>query len=181
MGPRQLEDAVREVLILVGAEGFSYEEAAEMIGVRVGTVKSRASRARTRLAELLGAISVVGLLEQLNGWGLLFGKVQADFRVVPGAIEVSRGSAVGASLGVSGEGVYRTETTEIDMQGTISPIYLLNGIGQIFSRRGEGLFGFNYRLTGPASAIRVSVNPLSILTPGMFREIFRADPPRADQ
>jgi hypothetical protein len=133
------------------------------------------------LAELLGAISVVGLLEQLNGSGLLFGKVQADFRVVPGAIEVSRGSAVGASLGVSGEGVYRTETTEIDMQGTISPIYLLNGIGQIFSRRGEGLFGFNYRLKGPSSAIRVSVNPLSILTPGMFREIFRADPPRADQ
>lgn len=133
------------------------------------------------LAELLGAISVVGLLEQLNGAGLLFGQVQAEFRVLPGAIEVSRGSAVGASLGVSAEGVYRTATSEIDMQGTISPIYLLNGIGQIFSRKGEGLFGFNYRLTGPASAIRVSVNPLSILTPGMFREIFRADPPRADE
>ncbi len=131
------------------------------------------------LAELLGAISVVGLLEQLNGSGLLFGKVQADFRTVPGTIEISRGSAVGASLGVSGEGIYRTETSELDIQGTFSPIYLLNGIGQIFSRRGEGLFGFNYRLTGPASAIRVSVNPLSILTPGMFREIFRSDPPRA--
>ena len=129
------------------------------------------------LAELLGAISVVGLLEQLNGAGLLFGQVQAEFRVLPGAIEVSRGSAVGASLGVSAEGVYRTATSEIDMQGTISPIYLLNGIGQIFSRKGEGLFGFNYRLTGPASAIRVSVNPLSILTPGMFREIFRQRPP----
>ena len=44
----------REVLILVGASGFSYEEAAEMTGVAVGTVKSRASRARLRLAELLG-------------------------------------------------------------------------------------------------------------------------------
>ncbi|WP_128253176.1 RNA polymerase sigma factor [Falsirhodobacter deserti] len=43
----------REVLILVGASGFSYEDAAEMMGVAVGTVKSRANRARTRLAELL--------------------------------------------------------------------------------------------------------------------------------
>ncbi len=44
----------REVLVLVGAEGFSYEEAAETMGVAVGTVKSRANRARARLAELLG-------------------------------------------------------------------------------------------------------------------------------
>jgi RNA polymerase sigma-70 factor (ECF subfamily) len=43
----------REVLILVGASGFSCEEAAEMMGVAVGTVKSPASRARRRLAELL--------------------------------------------------------------------------------------------------------------------------------
>jgi RNA polymerase sigma-70 factor (ECF subfamily) len=43
----------REVLILVGASGFSCEEASSMMGVAVGTVKSRASRARKRLAELL--------------------------------------------------------------------------------------------------------------------------------
>ena len=50
----KLSPVHREVLILVGASGFSYEEAAEMTGVAVGTVKSRASRARLRLAELLG-------------------------------------------------------------------------------------------------------------------------------
>lgn len=44
----------REVLMLVGASGFAYDEAAEMMGVAVGTVKSRANRARARLAELLG-------------------------------------------------------------------------------------------------------------------------------
>lgn len=43
----------REVLILVGASGFSCEEAASMMGVAIGTVKSRASRARRRLAEIL--------------------------------------------------------------------------------------------------------------------------------
>jgi len=49
----ELNDEQREALILVGAGGFSYEEAAEMCGVRVGTIKSRVNRARTRLTELL--------------------------------------------------------------------------------------------------------------------------------
>lgn len=50
----QLSDEHREVLVLVGASGFSCEEAAEMMGVAVGTVKSRTSRARKRLADLMG-------------------------------------------------------------------------------------------------------------------------------
>ncbi|MBC7143765.1 MAG: hypothetical protein H5U18_16655, partial [Rhodobacteraceae bacterium] len=70
---------------------------------------------------------------------------------------------------------------QIDLQGTISPVYLLNGIGQIFSKSREGLFGFNYRLAGAAANPKVTVNPLSILTPGMFREIFRAAPPKLTQ
>lgn len=49
----KLPDEQREALILVGASGFSYEEAAEMTGVAVGTVKSRANRGRRKLAELL--------------------------------------------------------------------------------------------------------------------------------
>ena len=44
----------REALLLVGAEGYAYEEAALMCGCAVGTIKSRVSRARARLAELLG-------------------------------------------------------------------------------------------------------------------------------
>src|SRR5262249_26224774 len=43
----------REALILVGASGFSYEEAAAICECAVGTIKSRVNRARTRLAELL--------------------------------------------------------------------------------------------------------------------------------
>lgn len=49
----QLSAEHREVLILVGASGFSCEEAAATMGVAVGTVKSRTSRARKRLAELM--------------------------------------------------------------------------------------------------------------------------------
>jgi hypothetical protein len=129
------------------------------------------------LAELLGAISVVGLLEQLNDSGLAFSQAEAQFRTSPAGVTVTAASAVGASLGVSLSGSFNSATEGLNMSGVISPIYLLNGIGSIFTRRGEGLFGFNYTLTGSASDPVVSVNPLSILTPGMFREIFRAAPP----
>jgi RNA polymerase sigma-70 factor (ECF subfamily) len=50
----QLSAEHREVLILIGASGFSQTEAAEMMGVAIGTVKSRTNRARARLCELLG-------------------------------------------------------------------------------------------------------------------------------
>ena len=50
----KLKDEQREALLLIGASGFSYEEAAEMCGVAVGTIKSRVNRARTQLAELMG-------------------------------------------------------------------------------------------------------------------------------
>jgi RNA polymerase sigma-70 factor (ECF subfamily) len=43
----------REALILVGAGGFAYEEAAEICGCAVGTVKSRVSRARRALQAVL--------------------------------------------------------------------------------------------------------------------------------
>ncbi len=48
----------REALILVGASGFSYEEAATICECAVGTIKSRVNRARTRLAELMSIESV---------------------------------------------------------------------------------------------------------------------------
>ena len=47
----------REALLLVGAEGLSYEEAAEICGCVLGTLKSRVNRARTRLAALLSVES----------------------------------------------------------------------------------------------------------------------------
>lgn len=56
----QLSAEHREVLILVGANGFSYDEAAAMMGVATGTAKSRANRARARLCELMGMTSATG-------------------------------------------------------------------------------------------------------------------------
>jgi RNA polymerase sigma-70 factor (ECF subfamily) len=72
----QLPPDQREALILVGAEGFSYEDAATISACAVGTVKSRVNRARTRLAELMGHGSTSG--EKIAG-----GEPEAEPRRLP--------------------------------------------------------------------------------------------------
>ena len=61
---RELQEALhrlppqqREILVLVGVAGVSYEDAAEICGCAMGTVKSRLNRARLRLLEELGESS----------------------------------------------------------------------------------------------------------------------------
>ncbi len=129
------------------------------------------------LAALLSSLSVVGLLEQMSGNGILFNKVDARFQLSPRRVTLLSSSAVGASMGISMDGYYFLENSQMDMQGVVSPLYLVNQVGGIFTRQGEGLVGVNYKIKGPAASPRVMVNPLSILTPGMFREIFRRPPP----
>ena len=54
-GLAQLPDEHREALILVGAAGLSYEEAAEICGCALGTIKSRVNRARAHLLKIMDA------------------------------------------------------------------------------------------------------------------------------
>lgn len=54
----ELSDDQREALILVGAGGMTYEEAAQICNVAVGTMKSRVSRARTALEAIMAAGSL---------------------------------------------------------------------------------------------------------------------------
>jgi RNA polymerase sigma-70 factor (ECF subfamily) len=49
----KLPHVQREALLLVGASGFSYDEAAAICGIAVGTIKSRVNRARRGLVEML--------------------------------------------------------------------------------------------------------------------------------
>lgn len=137
------------------------------------------------LAELLSAVSVVGLLDQLSGGGIVFSNVGMRIDLTPELLVIRKGSATGPSMGVSVEGYYAFAEERLDMQGVVTPIYMLNGIleqsklfGNLFgSTRGEGVFGFNYRVSGSPEAPSVSVNPLSVLAPGILREIFRGPTP----
>ncbi|NND42617.1 MAG: hypothetical protein HKO04_11140, partial [Silicimonas sp.] len=116
-------------------------------------------------------------IDQLSGPGILFNTVDGQFRLTRNRLTLREAAGVGGSLGISADGIYDLRAGAMDFRGVISPVYFLNGIGAAFSRRGEGLFGFNYRITGSVDEPNVGVNPLSILTPGFFRQIFRSPPP----
>ena len=148
-----------------------------------GTLAVRNLRVRDAptIAALLDAISVVGLIQQLDGQGLSFDTVDAQFRLTPAQVIVTQASAVGPGLGISVDGIYMLASRQFDLQGVVSPFYLVNSIGSFLTRRGEGLIGISFTVAGSSDAPRVGVNPLSVLTPGMFRDIFRRPPPELTQ
>jgi RNA polymerase sigma-70 factor (ECF subfamily) len=55
VGIRQLKPILRDVIIMCGFEGRSYEEVAQLLGIPVGTVRSRLNAARGELRRILDA------------------------------------------------------------------------------------------------------------------------------
>lgn len=133
------------------------------------------------LADLLNAVSIVGLFDQLSFDGIGFSEVEGEFYFTETEFILSRASATGPSMGLSLDGTYDFENDQLDLQGVLTPIYLVNGIGEIFTRRGEGVIGFNFTVTGSADNPEISVNPLSALTPSIFRELFRKPAPKVPE
>jgi len=84
---RCLSDEQREALILVGAGGFSYEDAAAICNCAVGTVKSRVARARKALMDLLDGQDSLPQARR-PGEGDAANEIMAELdRLVPGSPE----------------------------------------------------------------------------------------------
>ncbi len=173
---------LRSAGILDNGDGGSFEMTlvpAAQVGDYQGQLDIESIRIKRgpAILGLLNGVSLVGLVDELTGQGLLFSEVEADFVLGPEYMTLESMSAVGASIGVSLEGLYNLNTNALDMRGVLSPIYLLNSVGRIFTRKGEGLLGFAFRIGGDSSDPKVSVNPLSALAPGFLREAFRGRKP----
>ncbi|QDL92957.1 hypothetical protein FDP22_14895 [Paroceanicella profunda] len=132
------------------------------------------------LSQLLSIASITGVLETLATGGLTFDSVDAPFAWRDGRLVLGKTRATGPSLGITVEGVYDEGADSLDLSGVFSPAFILNGLlsgvpvlGDLLTGgKGEGVFGFSYSVTGSADDPSVSVNPLSILTPGALRSIF---------
>ena len=89
---------------------------------------------------------------------------------------VVRGDQVGATF----QGVLRDGNGNMNMTGTFMPAYGLNRlfaelpvIGLILGNgKDRGLIGITFRLSGPADGPKLEINPLSLIAPGVFRNIF---------
>lgn len=134
------------------------------------------------LARLFAAGSFGGLGDLLSGEGIGFTKLDGTFVGLGDVVRVADGRASGTSVGVTFQGKFDRTTTNVDFDGTLVPLYGLNSmfediplVGDILtSRKGEGIIGFTYEVAGKTDNLDIMVNPLSMLTPGIFRRIFQA-------
>ncbi|WP_203294531.1 DUF3971 domain-containing protein [Maricaulis parjimensis] len=132
------------------------------------------------LARILAAGSFQGLAALLNGEGITFEQVEADFLYEEGLLTIGEARAAGNSLGVTAAGTvdFRSEIAAID--GNLAPSYVVNSlfadvpvIGDILvSRPGEGVIGITYSVEGPFDSLTVFANPLAVFAPGVLRRIF---------
>ncbi|MEM0991347.1 MAG: AsmA-like C-terminal region-containing protein, partial [Pseudomonadota bacterium] len=122
-------------------------------------------------AEILSALSVVGAIDQMSGAGIVFTEIGASFSLTPDRLTLKSAYAEGPSLGLSLDGTVALDTQRLDLQGAVSPVHFINQVGG--PRRGEGLLGVSFRVSGTTRTPEVEVIPLSLLTPGFLREMFR--------
>ncbi len=111
-----------------------------------------------------------------------FARMQVGFTRGQGRIDLRDGVINGPAAGTTIEGYIDTLNDRVNMTGTFVPAYGLNNMFAkipvlgIFLGGGtnEGLFGVNFRVSGPATAPVLTINPLSALAPGFLRKIFGA-------
>ncbi|GAM99586.1 large exoproteins [alpha proteobacterium U9-1i] len=139
------------------------------------------------MARLLSSAgSLTGMVEMLNGDGIGFSNMEAQMSYANDRLTFEDGSMRGPSLGLTASGNYDIERDNLDVDGVVAPSFGLNSllgnvplVGNLFvSRQGEGVVGMTYSINGAAGEPRVGVNPLSALTPGIFRRIFEPTPQR---
>ena len=79
---QHLPASQREALILVGAGGFAYEEAAEICGVAVGTIKSRVARGRVALEALMLSTTMTPRSEHVRGPKSALDTIMAEVEIL---------------------------------------------------------------------------------------------------
>lgn len=112
--------------------------------------------------------------------GLAFDRVDVPFEYRDGVMVLGESVARGNLLAVKVEGTVNETTDTVDLVGVISPVYGLTGaldsiplLGTLLSGgKGEGILAMTFSVTGPMQNPEFSVNPLSLLAPGILRNIF---------
>ena len=113
-----------------------------------------------------------------------FDTMRVPFSVGHGQFVMEDAYVRGPLLGATIRGKVDYKTEKMSLGGTYIPLQGLNNafgqiplLGQILSGpRGEGIFGITFAIQGAMANPQVIVNPLSLVTPGIFREVFQMTP-----
>jgi len=135
------------------------------------------------LAKLLSVASLTGFFDLVTGDGLPFTRMILPSVKRGDRIEIRDGRAFGPALGLTAKGTIDLASDTLDLKGTLVPAYTLNNLfgklpilGKLLvPTKGGGVFAISFKARGPAGDPKITVNPLSALTPGIFGVIFSGD------
>jgi len=132
------------------------------------------------LAKILSLASLSGFFDMLSGKGIHFDRLNAPFTLSKDVITLEDAKTHGDAIGMTTSGTITFPKRSLDLKGTVIPSYSLNTVlgdvplvGHILTGgSGQGVFAARYSVSGSVKDPDVSVNPLSILTPGFLRGVF---------
>ena len=111
---------------------------------------------------------------------IAFNQLRAPFSVGAGKFRLKDAYMNGPMLGATMRGTVDFKAQTVDLGGTYVPLYGLNSalgaipiLGRVLvGRQGEGVVGITFAVKGKLDEPSVLVNPMSVMTPGIFRQIF---------
>lgn len=120
---------------------------------------------------------------------ILFNRLRAPFSVGGGKFRLKDAYMNGPMLGATMRGTVDFKRETVDLGGTYVPLYGLNSalgsipiLGRVLvGRQGEGVVGITFAIKGKLDQPQVLVNPMSVMTPGIFRQIFEFPGSVSDQ
>ncbi len=139
------------------------------------------------LTRLFSAGSLTGLGDLMQGEGISMDRLEMPYTSKNDVISLKDVRAIGPAVGATADGYIDKPKGVVALKGSLVPAYGLNSVlgnipllGDILtSKKGEGIFGVTYSMTGAAEHPDISVNPLSVLTPGILRRLFEGRMPNA--
>lgn len=118
--------------------------------------------------------------QQVTRQRIAFNQLRAPFTVGAGKFQLRDAYMNGPMLGATMRGTVDFKAQTVELGGTYVPLYGLNSalgsipiLGKVLvGRQGEGVVGITFAIKGKLDDPTVLVNPMSVMTPGIFRQIF---------
>jgi hypothetical protein len=132
------------------------------------------------LAKLLTVGSLSGIADLLSGQGISFTKADSEYTYDGKVLGIQGFKAAGNSLGLTADGEVNIDTGQMLVRGNVIPAFTVNRVlgnvpmlGTILTGgEGQGVLATRYKIAGNFSDPDIQVNPLSMLTPGLLRNIW---------
>ncbi|MGL9718235.1 MAG: YhdP family protein [Wolbachia sp.] len=131
------------------------------------------------LTTLLSMSSLPGIVNAIKNEGVYFYKCNAPFSYKDGTVEIEESWLEGAELGISTSGKLDIKDYKFQVEGQVIPAYSINKsllkipiIGKLLTGgKSRGIISIDYKANGDDKNSNVSVNPISSLTPSLFKRL----------